>query len=130
MEAHNVAMLKALVAVMWADDRIAAEETAVLDGLAAAFGLDADAAAVLQEHARTKRTLADVPLTDLSADDRRLLLQHAVVLTHADGQQCEQERALLAELVTLLRIPSDEADELIAYTERRVGRLQGAPATA
>lgn len=126
MEPHTEAMLKALVAVAWADDHVDAAEQEVLQALASAFGLQAEDAQALQTYAATKRTLADVPLTELSADDRRVLLQHAAILTHADGQQCEDERQLLGQLASLLGIPATEAQDLLAYAERRAQRLRQA----
>ena len=126
MEAHTEAMLKALVAVAWADDHLDATEQEVIGGLISAFGLGPEDAQRMQAYAGTKRGLADVPLSELSADDRRVLLQHAAILTHADGEQCAQERQLLTELAALLRIPASEAQDLLAYSERRVQRLRQA----
>jgi len=123
MEAHIEAIVKSLVAVAWADGKLSEEEHQVLEALIAAFDLkDADANAVRQ-YAAESRTLADVPLTDLSADDRRLLLQQAVILTYADGEQCERETVLLADLAKTLHIPDGEADEILSAGQRRAERL-------
>ena len=80
-------------------------------------------AAEIREYAKTPRTLADIPLTELSADDRRILLQHAVLLTFIDGEQAPQEKALLTELCDKLRIPADEAKSLLGAAEGRAKRF-------
>ena len=65
----------------------------------------------MREYAKTPRTLADIPLTELSADDRRMLLQHAVLLTFIDGEQAPREKKMLTSSATKLRIPAEEAAE-------------------
>lgn len=123
MEAHTEAIVKSLVAVAWADGRIADEEQEVLEALISAFRLEDHDAAAIRAYARTERSLADVPLTELSADDRRVLLQHAVILTYVDGVQCEREQALLKELADTLRLPEVEAQDILQAGTRRAQRL-------
>lgn len=116
-------MVKSLVAVAWADGRVDGEENEVIEALLAAFeigGTDADA---IREYAKTERKLDEIPLTDLSASDRRMLLQHAVILTFIDGEQSEAEQTLLKDLVARLHIPDDEAKELLASAEERAKKL-------
>ena len=123
MEAHIEAIVKSLVAVAWADGQMDKAETQVLDALIAAFQLGEQDAAALRAYAQEPRTLGDVPLTELSGDDRRLLLQQAVIVSYADGEQCELERGVLHDLVKTLRIPGEEATELLAASARRAERL-------
>lgn len=123
MEDHTEAMVKSLIAVAWADGRMADEEHQVLEALISAFRLSPEDAEQIRTYANTKRTLADVPLSELSADDRRVLLQHAVILSYVDGEQCDKERALLQELVGVLRLPEAEAQEILSAAERRAQRL-------
>jgi uncharacterized tellurite resistance protein B-like protein len=113
MHDQNLAILKGLVSVAWADDRIAEEELEVIEALLDAFGASASEAVEVRTYAKVKRTLDDVPLTDLSHDDRRVLLQHAVLLTYIDGEQHETEKKLLEELCERLRIPAMEAKGLM-----------------
>ncbi len=68
---------------------------------------------MIHEYAEKRRTLDDIDLQELSADDRRVLLQHAVLLTFADGDQSIEERDLLGALSKKLRIPDDEAQALM-----------------
>lgn len=123
MQDSQEAMVKSLVAVAWADGKMDDEETEVIEALISAFELEGDDAATIRDFAKTPRTLADVPLTDLSAADRRLLLQHAVILTYVDGEQSEQEKQILQAMVHGMRIPSEEANELITRADARAQRL-------
>ena len=123
MESHIEAIVKSLVAVAWADGRMEAEELEVLEAMVSAFELSSEDAESIREYAKEPRGLEDVPLTDLSADDRRLLLQHAVIITYVDGEQSPDEVELLNELVKRLRIPQEEADRIIAGADKRAQRL-------
>ncbi len=123
MEDYQEAMLKSLVAIAWADGRVADEETEVIEALLSAFEIGEDDAAKIRDYAKTPRSIDEIPITDLSASDRRTLLQHAVILTYIDGQQDEKEKKVLSELVAKLRIPTDEATELLANADERAQRL-------
>ena len=98
MQEHQEAMLKSLIAVAWADGRMDGEETEVIEALLSAFEVGGEDAEAIREFAKTPKGLDDVPLTDLSASDRRQLLQHAVIVTYVDGEQSADEREILGEL--------------------------------
>src|SRR5262249_30168754 len=98
MHEQDRAILQSLVSVAWAGGRVADEETEVLEAFLQAFGASESEADDLRAYAREKRTLDDIPLTELSTDDRRVLLQHAVLLTFIDGEQAEEEKTLLRGL--------------------------------
>ena len=123
MHEHQEAMVKSLVAVAWADGRMDGEETEVIEALLSAFELSDDDAESIRSYAKEPKKLENVPLTDLSASDRRLLLQHAVILSYIDGEQSEAERTVLAELVERLKIPDSEAKVLLEASEARAKRL-------
>ena len=123
MEDYQEAMLKSLVAIAWADGRVEAEEQEVIEALLSAFEVSGKDAEVIREYAKTPRTMADVPVSDLSAADRRALIQHAVILTYIDGHQSDEEKAVLAELVKKVRVPEDEAQTILAAAEDRAKRL-------
>lgn len=123
MQEHQEAMVKSLVAVAWADGRMDGDETEVIEALLSAFEIDGDDATRIREYAKEPRTLDDVMLTELSASDRRLLLQHAVILTFIDGQQSDEERAVLETLIERLHLPKDEAKTLLEASEKRAKRL-------
>ncbi len=123
MHDQDKAMLKSLVAVAWADGRFADEEREMLDALLNGFDANEAEATEMRKFAETPRLLTDIPLTDLSSDDRRLLLNHAVVLTYIDGEQSDAERAMIDTLVKQLGIWADEADEIITSASKRAQRL-------
>jgi uncharacterized membrane protein YebE (DUF533 family) len=119
MHEQNVAIIKGLIAVAWADGVFAEEEKQALDGLLAAFGATEEEANELRTFAAEPRRMEDIPLSDLSADDRRMLLSHAVLLTWVDGDQAVKEKEFLDKLGDHLRIPKPEADAIsTASTER------------
>jgi uncharacterized membrane protein YebE (DUF533 family) len=119
MHEQDLAIVKALVSVAWADGHIAAEEMEVIDGLLAAFNATPSEVGEVRDFAKQPRGIDDIAVTDLSFDDRRILLQHAVLLTYIDGHQDEKERELLDQLCEKLRIPSTEATGIIAAAEQR-----------
>jgi tellurite resistance protein len=123
MEDYQEAMVKSLVAVAWADGRVEAEETEVIEALLSAFEISQEDSDRIREYAKSPRSLDDIPITDLSAADRRVLLQHAVILTYIDGKQSEEETKLLGDLVQKLRVPADEAKEILAAADERAKRL-------
>lgn len=123
MHEQDKAILKSLVSVAWVDNRMASEEREHLEALISAFGASDEEANEIREYAASPRSLTDIPLTDLSSDDRRTLLNHAVVLTFIDGEQSEEEKALIVNLATHLRIPEGEAGAIIGAAEARVKRL-------
>jgi tellurite resistance protein len=119
MHEQDLAIVKGLVSVAWADGRVTAEEQEVLDALLDAFNANPSDKAEVREYAKTARSIDDVPLTELSYDDRRVLLQHAVLLTFIDGEQHEGEQKLLEELCVRLHIPRPEAVGIIQAAEER-----------
>lgn len=125
MHVQDLAILKGLIAVAWADDRVTGEEAEVIEALLEAFRATPSEAVEVRTFAKTPRTLADIPIHDLSADDRRALLQHSVLLTFVDGVQHEKERKLLDELCEVLRIPAVESRGIISAAEERAKSLLG-----
>ncbi|GAB4203258.1 MAG: hypothetical protein OHK0013_17200 [Sandaracinaceae bacterium] len=123
MQDYQEAMLKSLVAVAWADGRVDAEEHEVIEALISAFEVGGEDADHIREYAKTPRHIDDVPVSDLSASDRRVLLQHAVILTYIDGKQSDKEREVLGALVKKLRVPEDEAKQILADADARAKRL-------
>ena len=123
MHIQNLAILKGLVSVAWADGRMAGEEKEVLEALLQAFEATPSEAHELRMFAREPKKLSDVPLHDLSADARRLLLQHAVLLSFVDGEQDQKEKQMIEELCEVLRIPNIESRGLVAAAEERAKSL-------
>jgi len=119
MQEETFALLQALVPVAWADGDFAATEKEMLDALLEAYEASPEEKTKLQEYAKEKRTLDDINLQDLSAASRRVLLQHAVLLSFADGEQHATESKLIGELAVKLKIPADEAEAVITEAEAR-----------
>jgi uncharacterized tellurite resistance protein B-like protein len=120
---YRAAMLQSLVAVAWADEQLHVRELEVIEALIEAFGLAETEARELREYAKTPRSLADVPLAELSFADRRVLVLHAVLLSYADGNPAPAELRLIDELVERLHIPHDEAARLLVAAHGRARRL-------
>ena len=78
MHEQNMAILKGLVSVAWADGKVAQEELEVIEALLDAFEATPSEATEVRTYAKEHKSLDDIPITDLSFDDRRVLLQHAV----------------------------------------------------
>lgn len=119
MHEQNMAILKGLVSVAWADGHVAEEEKEVIEALLQAFNATPSESTEVRQYASEPKKLEDIPLTDLSFDDRRVLLQHAVLLTYIDGEQHETEKELIERLCHRLNIPAAEAKTLITAAEER-----------
>lgn len=122
MHSENVAILKSLVSVAWADGEYGPQEAEMVDALLVAFDATEEQSKELRDYAKTKRGLDDVPIEDLSADDLRVLVQHAVLLSFIDGSQNEKEKTFIAELARYVGIPDAEAKQLIESAEGRAKR--------
>lgn len=125
MTEETLALIKALVPVAWADGDYADKEKEMLNALLDAYGATDSEKRSVHDYAKEKKTLEDINVQDLSAGDRRVLLQNAVLLSFADGQQHPAESKLLGELATKLRIPDDEAKAVMADAEARAKKNLG-----
>src|SRR5688572_7599911 len=119
MDEQEFAIVRALVPVAWADGEFADKEKEMLEALLDAYSATEDEKNKLRDYAKEKRTLEDIDLQELSASDRRVLLQHAVLLTFADGHQAAAETKILTDLAAKLRIPDEEAKSVLTEAEAR-----------
>jgi uncharacterized tellurite resistance protein B-like protein len=124
MHDQDLAIVKALVPIAWADGSFDEPEKQMIAALLDAYGAaDPERQSVLA-YAAERRTLDDIDVQDLSAGDRRLVLNHAVLMTYADGRQSPEESRILQDLAKRLRIPNDEARAVIeAGAERAKNSL-------
>ena len=121
---NEIAILKCLVAVAWADGELDRPEAGMIDGLLWAYGASDAEEEEIRAFAKTRRTLKDSPLPDgLSDAERELALANAALLTHADGQQSPQEKRMLAELAKKLGFSIDAAKPIIASARERAQGL-------
>jgi uncharacterized tellurite resistance protein B-like protein len=125
MHEQDLAILKSLVAVIWNDGKFADEERDYLEGLLSGFGASESEANDVREYAKTPRTIHDIALPDLSMDDRKVLLNHAVVLSLIDAEQTDGEKAFITQLAEYLHVPESESQAIIQAAEARTKRLVG-----
>jgi len=118
-----MAIVKALVPVAWADGVFAEQERETLEALLDAFGATEDEKNALRDYAKDRRTLDDIDLQTLSFDDRRILLQHAVLISFVDGEQGDDERAFLDQLATKLKISADESRSILTSAAERAKKM-------
>ena len=115
-------IVKSLIAVAWADGRMESSETSVIEGLLSGFDATPEEEHELLAYARTRRTLEDdVPLGDLSQDDRELLFSNAALLIQADGSEAASERRVLARLGELLSLSPQLMGEILGSVQRGGG---------
>lgn len=108
-------IVKSLIAVAWADGQMEKAEASVVEGLLVGFDATEEEEKELLEWAKTPRSLdKDLPLDELTDEDRELLLANAALLTMADGKQTADETKALGQLVAILRIDAAEAKTIIA----------------
>jgi tellurite resistance protein len=119
MHEQDMAILRGLIPVAWADGVFEKREKQMLDALLEVYEASDKEKEMLREYAETKRTLDDIEVQDLSADDRRVLYNHAVILSYADGEQSADEVAFLEKLAAKLRIPAAEAKVLMTAGAER-----------
>ncbi len=98
MHEQDMAIVRALVPVAWADGAFADKERETIEALLDAYSATDEERKAIRDYAAQKRTLEDINLQDLSADDRRVLLQHAVLLCFVDNDFSEDERTFLTGL--------------------------------
>ncbi len=119
MHEQDLAIVKALVPVAWADGRYADREKQAMEALLDAYQATDDEKKAVLEYAAKPRTLDDIHLQDLSAEDRRTLLQHAVLLCWSDGDYSASERAFVQSLAKKLRLPEDETSTIVEQASER-----------
>jgi uncharacterized tellurite resistance protein B-like protein len=125
MHEQELAIVKALVPVAWADGTYSEKEKETLEALLAAYDATPDEKNQVLGFAAEKRTLDDIDLQQLDAHDRRVLLQHAVLLTFASGAQSAEDAKFLELLASRLKIPADEAKAVMAAAAERAKKSLG-----
>ena len=123
MKPQDMAIVRALVSVAWADGVFHEKEREMVEALIAAFRANEKEAKAIRAYAAQKRTIDDVPIAELSADDRRVVIQHAVLLMFVDGDPGDSERKFISDLCKRLDIPEAEAKALVDKAEPRVKRF-------
>jgi uncharacterized membrane protein YebE (DUF533 family) len=114
MTPSEKSVVKSLIAVAWADGQLASGELGVIEGLLCGFNASEAEEREILEYARTPRSLeADVPVSELSTEERELLLTNAALLTLSDRTRTAEEVVVLRRLGGLLGFGTDEAYRLV-----------------
>ena len=113
MTESDKTIVMALIAVAWADGQMEDSESSVIDGLLAGFDASPDEEREIGEYAKVRRALDEVRIEGLSRDDRELLLGNAALLTHADGDQSEDEERVLTRLARILGFEEQDAFQIV-----------------
>ncbi len=106
-------MIKTLVAVAWADGRVADEEREIIDTLIELNDLDEADAKKIRTWAEKRRDLRELKFDGLEDVDKTMILQQAVFVTYVDGEQSDKELELLRDLAKRLAIEPDRAADII-----------------
>jgi uncharacterized membrane protein YebE (DUF533 family) len=123
MHDQDMAIVRALVPVAWADGVFADKEKETIEALLDAYSASDAERKSIHDYAAQKRTIDDIDLQELSADDRRVLLQHAVLLCFVDNDFSDDEQKFVTDLAARLKIPAQEAKEMIFSASERAKRL-------
>ncbi len=123
MHDQDMAIVRALVPVAWADGVFADKEKETLEALLDAYSATESERKSIHDYAAEKRTIDDIDLQELSADDRRVLLQHAVLLCFVDNDFNDDEQKFVTDLAARLKIPTQEGKEMIFSAAERAKRL-------
>jgi uncharacterized membrane protein YebE (DUF533 family) len=123
MHDQDMAIVRALVPVAWADGVFADKEKETIEALLDAYSASDAERKSIHDYAAQKRTIDDIDLQELSADDRRVLLQHAVLLCFVDNDFSDDEQKFVHDLADRLKIPAQEAKEVIFSAAERAKRL-------
>ncbi len=92
MHEQDLAIVKALVPAAWADGEYAEREKEMIDALLDAYSASDAEKKQIREYAATKRTLDDVDVQELSADEVKFIEALAKKLRISD----EETKALMA----------------------------------
>ncbi|NMC71854.1 MAG: TerB family tellurite resistance protein [Myxococcales bacterium] len=125
-------MIKTLVAVAWADGRVADEEREIIETLIDLNDLEEADARKIRAWAAQRRDLRELKFDGLEDVDKTMILQQAVFVTYVDGEQSDKELELLRDLAGRLGIEPDRAADIIrtatAHAKRRWDEAHKAPA--
>jgi uncharacterized tellurite resistance protein B-like protein len=123
MTPQEKTIVKLLVAVAWADGEMQAPEEGVIEGLLGGFDATPQEEAEIVAWSKSPRALRDVPVGELSADDRETLMRNAALLVCADDDETEKEKNVLAHLASILDIGDRERGEIVASVRAGIRHL-------
>lgn len=122
MHEQNFAILRGLASVAWADGTLKEREKEALEAFYAAYEASDAEKMVLRAYAAEARTLDDIDLQSLSADDRTELFHHAVLVAWSDGDESAPEQQFLTNLADRLKLSAEVRDEVWKNARERARR--------
>ncbi|HLV66922.1 MAG TPA: hypothetical protein VKY73_13965 [Polyangiaceae bacterium] len=123
MRAEDLAVLKALVSVAGENARSSAAAHELIEELLHSSDPTPSQVGELREFARAPRSLHDLPVEEIGPVNRRVLLSQAVWLAVIDGEPRPRSTRRFERLSALLKIPTREAERIVAAAERQARRL-------
>jgi tellurite resistance protein len=122
MANRNVAILKAVICVAWADGLLKDPERRAIEGVLRAVELSPAEVAELRAYAEKPHALAELDLRDFTNEDKRLAILHSVALAHADNDYSPPERQAIMSLCERFGLSPAEAHALMGRANARMGR--------
>jgi len=117
----NVAIMKTVVCVAWADGLFKDQERRALEGLLAAAQLTPEEVDELRRYAAEPRTLADVDTSVLTPEDCKKVVILAVALAHADYDYSFVERQTILKMCERMGFSPSETHTLLSRANARIG---------
>ncbi len=118
-------ILKFLCGVAWADGVVAESERDYILNLAQLMALEPADVTAVQAWLQQPPEPHDIAPSRLSAEDKRDLIQQALILVNIDGALSTQEDRLIGLLSRTLRLEADELDQLKARVQGLYDALDG-----
>ena len=116
-------LLKLLIDLAWADGRVDEEEMEIVEAMLDSFNASVEEGNDLREWAKTPRSLDDIDVAGLTAEDADLVLYQAVLLTYIDDEQSEKETELLDNFVAKLGMSAERAKDVLERATARAKEL-------
>ncbi len=118
MTPNETTIVKALIAVAWADGAVQGPEAGVIEGMCSGFDASDDEEKALVAWASTARTLDEVDTSTLEEDDRDTLLGNAALLVISDGDEWSDEDAVLQKLARRLGYSAEQLAEIVETSRK------------
>lgn len=125
MTPNETTIVKALIAIAWADGEMQGPEAGVIEGMCSGFDASDAEEKALVEWSKTPRTIDEIDTALLDRDDRELLLSNAALLALSDGAEGGKEEAALGKLARHLGFSEGELADVIASARNGMSHAKG-----
>jgi tellurite resistance protein len=120
---EQIDLLRAALALAYADEKLTRSERGVIEGLAARVGLEGAALQSMIGEARRDDFIAD-RLYIRSREDAEQAFELLVAQGRIDGEISEEERSLLVRVATSLGIRNDDFERVYSAGIARADQLR------